>query len=330
MSDAEHLFRKDFWRGVGQGEDDRFGRHAGHHLLGDEASTGEAQHHVRPLERVSEVACWPVLSKRCLVFVEFPRIQPRFGDNALTVDERDVGHVHANSHVVVGACNGRRPRPDNDDLEVAQGFLLEFSGVEQRRCGNDGGAVLVVVHHRNIGGFSDSSFNFKTFWGFDVFKIDAAKRLGNVHDGVDEFLRVFGVNLDVKHVNASEGLQEQAFAFHNRLAGKRTNVAQPKDGRSVGNHRHQVAFGGVAIGVFGSLLDFQARVGHTGRVGQTQLVSRGVWFGGHDLDFPLRFSLVVLKRLLAQHLVFFARGQGYPHQKGGEAGFDCCAKLKPS
>ena len=190
--------------------------------------------------------------------------------------------------------------------------------------------MLVVVHHRNIGGFSDSSFNFKTFWGFDVFKIDAAKGLRDVDHGVDEFLRVFGVNLDVKHVNASEGLQEQAFAFHNRLAGQCPDVAETEDGRSVGNHRHQVAFGGVAIGVFGSLLDFQARVGHTGGVGQTQLVSRGVWFGGYDLDFSLRFSLVVLKRLLAQHLVFFARGQGYPHQKGGEAGFDCCAKLKPS
>jgi hypothetical protein len=34
---------------------------------------------------------------------------------------------------------------------------------------------------------------------------------------------------------------------------------------------------------------------------------------------------VVLKRFLAQHLVFCARGQGYPQRKGGEAGFDCCA-----
>ena len=190
--------------------------------------------------------------------------------------------------------------------------------------------MLVVVHDGNVGGLGNAALDFKALGRLDVFEVDAAKGLGNVHDGVDEFLGVLAVNLDVEHVDAGEGLQQQTLAFHDRLTGKRTNVAKAKNGRAVGDDRHQVALGGVAVGVFGSLLDFEARVGDTGGVGQTQFVSRGVWFGGHDLDFPLRLCLVVLKRLLAQHLVFFARGQGYPHQKGGEAGFDCCARLKPS
>ena len=185
------------------------------------------------------------------------------------------------------------------------------------------------MHDGNVGGLGDAALNFEALGRFDVFKVDAPKRLGDVHDGVDEFLGVFGVNFNIENVDAGEGLQEKALAFHDRFAGKSTNVPEAKNGRTVGDDRDQISLGGVAVSVFRSLFDFKARKRHAGRVGQAQFVSRSVWFGGHDLDLSLRLSLVVLKRLLAQHLVFFARGQGDPHRKGGEAGFDCCARLKP-
>ena len=181
------------------------------------------------------------------------------------------------------------------------------------------------MHDGNVGRFRNAAFDFKTLGGFDVLEVDAAEGLRNVDHGVDEFLRVFGVHFDVKHVNTCEGLEQQPLAFHDGFAGQSADVSQAEHGRAVGNHGDQVTFGGVAVSVFWSLLNFQTGIGHTGRIGQTQLVSGGMRFGRYNLDFPLRFSLVILKRFLAQHPVFFAHGHGLPRKKGKKAGFDCCA-----
>ena len=110
---------------------------------------------------------------------------------------------------------------------------MQLSSVEQRSGRNDGRAVLVVVHDGNVGRFRNASFDFKTLGRFDVLKVDATKRLRNVHDRVDELLRVLGVNLDVKHINAGEGLQKQPLALHHGFARQRTDIAQSEHGGAV-------------------------------------------------------------------------------------------------
>ena len=120
---------------------------------------------------------------------------------------------------MVRTGNGRCACANDHDLEVGQCLALEFSSVQQGGSGDDGRPVLVVVHDGNVGGLGNAALDFEAFGRLDVFEVDAAKGLGDVHDGVDEFLRILGVDLDVKHVDAGEGLQEQPLAFHDRLAG---------------------------------------------------------------------------------------------------------------
>ena len=86
------------------------------------------------------------------VLVEFAGIKSGFGDDALAVHQRDVAHRHADGHVVVGTGDGRGSSANDDDLEVGQRLALKFSSVEQGGCGDDGRAVLVVVHDGNVGG----------------------------------------------------------------------------------------------------------------------------------------------------------------------------------
>jgi hypothetical protein len=57
------------------------------------------------------------------------------------------------------------------------------------------------------------------------------------------------VDFDIEHVDAGEALEQDALAFHHRLAGQRAEVAQAEDGGAVGDHRDQIALVGVAVGV---------------------------------------------------------------------------------
>ena len=57
-------------------------------------------------------------------------------------------------------------------------------------------------------------------------------------------------------------LEQDAFAFHDRLAGQCADIAQAEHGGSVGDHRDQVAFGRVLISVLRILLDFKTGIGY--------------------------------------------------------------------
>ena len=72
-----------------------------------------------------------------------------------------------------------------------------------------------------------------------------------LHD-VDDLVRVVGVELDVDGVDVGEALEEDRLALHHRLGGQRAEVAQAQDRGAVGDHRHQVALGGVVVGGAGS------------------------------------------------------------------------------
>ncbi len=68
--------------------------------------------------------------------------------------------------------------------------------VDDARKNDDGGAVLVVMEHRNIQRFFQPFFNFKAAGGADVFQIDAAEAGSDPGDGLDDFLRILGVQAD--------------------------------------------------------------------------------------------------------------------------------------
>ena len=187
--------------------------------------------------------------------------------------------------------------------------------------------MLVVVHHRYIRGFGDTALNFKTLWRFDIFEVDASEGFRNVDHRADEFLWVFRVHFNVKHIDAGEGLQQQALSFHHGFAGERPDVSKAQHRGSVGNDGDQVTLRCVAIGIFGTRLDFKAGIGHSRGVGQTQLVSGGMGFGRDDFDFPLGLGLVVFQRFFAKQPVFLLHAHANPTMNGKGVVFESCARL---
>src|SRR5690606_38036286 len=78
--------------------------------------------------------------------------------------------------------------------------------------------------------------------------------------------------------------EEDALALHHRLGGARPDVAEPQDGRSVGDHRHQVAPRGVKVDLVGILRDGATGRRDAGRVRLREVELRGDRFGPDDLD----------------------------------------------
>lgn len=80
----------------------------------------------------------------------------------------------------------------------------------------------------------------------DIFEVDAAEGRLQRGDDIDKLLGVFFVDLDIKHIDTSEFLEQARLAFHDRLRGFRADIAQAEHGRTVGHHADEVAAGGVA------------------------------------------------------------------------------------
>ena len=201
-------------------------------------------------------------------------------DHALGVAHDDVLAAHAQPDVVRRAGNRRRAGAVEDHLDVFDLLAAEFQRVEQARAADDRRAVLVVVEDRNLHGLAQRLFDVEALRRLDVFQVDAAEgRLQNLA-GADDLLRIFGVQLDIEHVDIGEALEEDRLAFHHRLAGQRADIAQAEHGGAVGDHADQVALGGVFVGEAGVALDFQAGNGDARRVGQAEIALRAAGLGG--------------------------------------------------
>ena len=124
--------------------------------------------------------------------------------------------------------------------------------------------MLVVVEHRDAHAFGQLFFDVKAFRRLDVFEIDAPQRGFQRRDDVNQLVGIALGQLDVEHIDVSKLLEQAAFAFHDRFARQRSDIAQTQNGRAIGHHTHQIA----TRGVFGRLgwirLNFQARIGHAG------------------------------------------------------------------
>ena len=130
-------------------------------------------------------------------------------------------------------------------------------------------------------------FNDKAFRSLDILKVDAAESGGHKLHQIDDFGRVFGIYADGKGIHIAKGLEQQGFAFHNRHGGGGADIAQAQNGCAVGYHTDKVGVVGIDIECFGLAVNFHARLGHAGRVGQGEVV--GIAHGRFHahLDFAL-------------------------------------------
>ena len=95
---------------------------------------------------------------------------------------------------------------------------------------------------------------------------------------------------DVEDVDVGEALEQDALAFHDRLAGDGADVAQAEYGGAVGDDGDQVALGGVGVNEGRIALNFEARHGDAGGVGQAQVALGTARLRGRDGDLTRRLG----------------------------------------
>src|SRR3546814_3438984 len=100
------------------------------------------------------------------------------------------------------------------DARVLDPLALQFQRIEQARAQHDRGAVLVVVEHRNVAALDQRAFDLEAGGCGDVFEVDAAKGRTDAHDGVDEFLRIPGIDLDIDYVDIGKLFEQHRSEEH--------------------------------------------------------------------------------------------------------------------
>ncbi len=267
---------------VGHRKHDGIVRHRTHHLPRDDSLCGDPAKHIRPLQRVGEGARLGVLREILLVGIH-PFAAPLEHD-PFRVDQGDVLVPDPELLVQLGAGDASRAGSAEDDPNLLDLLADDLDGVQEGSPADDRRAVLVVVEHGDVHQALELFFDVEALRGLDVLQVDAAERGFEQQDGLDDVVRVVGVQLDIENVHVGEALEQDPFAFHDRLAGQRANVAQAEHGGAVGHHGYQVPLRGVQVGVVRVRRDCQARLGDPGSVGQRQVALSLAGFCGDDFD----------------------------------------------
>ena len=221
-------------------------------------------------------------------------------DHAGEVGDPDVlaRHAELDQQAEAGERGGAGAR--GDELDVADVLAADLQRVQHARADDDRGAVLVVVEDRDVHARAQRALDVEAVRRLDVLEVDAAEGRLERGDQVDQLVEVLLVDLDVEHVDAGELLEEDALAFHHRLGGQRTDVAEPEHRGAVRDHRDQVAARGVAERIGRVDDDLLARRGNARRVGQREVVLVDELLGGRDRHLARRRELVVIERCTAQ------------------------------
>ena len=295
------VFIRDFRIRIRHGEQHRLVGHGAHHILRNQILGGKAEEQVRALHAVREAPQIFLLREFQLVFGQ---IRALLVNEPLGIEHADVPALYPQRAVEPRTGHARRAGPHHHDGHVFNPAAREFTGVEQGRTGNDGGAVLIVMEHRDAHFLLQRLLDDEAFRSFDVLKVDAAERGFHRPYGSDELFGAVRLEAQVEHVDIGEILEQDALTFHNRLGGIRPDVAEPEDGCAVGDHGHQVG----APGVFGHqrliLRDGLAGFRHTRRIGEGQILLAFAALGQHHFGFPVTGGTVVFKS-------FFPRKQGH-------------------
>ena len=233
-----HLLRHDFRHRVGKRQHQRFRRHRLHHLAGEQSRLRDAKEDVRARERFREAARFRLGDKLRLASVELAGAA--FINRPLGIADDDVLLLHAQIHKHIQTRHACRARARGDHAHLGDVLVLQAQCVDERRRGNNRGAVLVVVENRDVHPLLEAVFNFKTFRRLDVFQVDTAKRRLQRGDRFDKLLRVGLIHFDIKHINPGKLLEQHALAFHDGLAGECADITESQHRRAVGNHRHQI------------------------------------------------------------------------------------------
>ena len=148
--------------------------------------------------------------------------------------------------------------------------------------------MLVIMKNRNFHLRAQALLDFKAFRGLDVFQIDAAKGWFQCGDNGTEFVRIGLIDLDIKHIDTGEFLEQDGLTFHHRLGRQGTNRPQAQHGGPIGDHTHQIGTRRQIGGLNRVTLNLTTGCGHTGGIGQAEIALCRQRFGCDDRQFPGR------------------------------------------
>ena len=144
------------------------------------------------------------------------------------------------------------PAPLQTSLVVLMSRPVSSQRVDQAGGGDDGGAVLVVMKDRDVEQFAQLLLDDEAFRRLDVLEIDAAPALAEELDAIDEFVGIFGGDFEIDGIDVGEALEQHRLAFHHRLGRQRAAIAEAENRGAVGDHRDEIALGGVVVGAASS------------------------------------------------------------------------------
>ena len=202
--------------------------------------------------------------------------------------------AHAHRLDQLGAGDRRRAGAVDDDLDVLELAVGQVAGVDQAGGGDDRGAVLVVMEHRDVHPLLQRLLDDEAVGRGDVFEVDPAEAGAEQLDSFDEPLRVGGVDLEVDRIDVGEALEQHRLAFHHRLRRQRAQIAEAEDGGAVGDDGDEIALGGQVIGLARIGGDFLDRHGDAGRIGEAEVALGRHRLRRDDLDLarpPARMEI---------------------------------------
>ena len=303
------LVRHDFRVRIGQRHHQRLVRHRLDHVRRQHVGRGKPQENIGAADHVRQHARVGLLR-----IDRLPAVHQRIAalmHHAVDVADPDVLALRAQRDQEIQAGDRGSAGAGTDDLDVGELLAVQQQRVGDRGTDDDGGAMLVVVEHRDLHARLELRLDLKALRSLDVLEIDAAEgRLQRRHR-LDHALDSVGGDFDVEDVDPGEFLEQDRLAFHHGLGGQRADIAEPEHCGTVGDHRDQIGPGGQRRR-FGRIVgDLGAGRRDAGRIGQCQVALVGERLGGLDLEFTRARQPVIRKRRGAE--IFRIGRHALPH-----------------
>ena len=94
--------------------------------------------------------------------------------------------AHAQAHEQVQARQRRRARARAHQLHLLDVLAHDLEAVQHRGADDDGGAVLIVVEHRDLQPLAQLALDVEALGRLDVLQVDAAEGGLQAGDDVDQ------------------------------------------------------------------------------------------------------------------------------------------------
>ena len=190
------------------------------------------------------------------------------------------------------------PAPLQTSLVFSIVAAGQLERVDQAGGGDDGGAVLIVMKHRDVEQLAQLLLDDEAFRRLDVLEIDAAPALAEKFHAIDELVRIFGRYFKIDGIDVGEALEQHRLAFHHRLGRQRAAIAETENGGAVGDDGDEVALGGIVVGERLICGDGEHRNGDAGRIGEREVALRRHRLGGHHFELSRPALAVKQQRFL--------------------------------